>query len=244
MESKIVYEYKEYSRNEFISFLDNARKSVNSDLRITSTMNFIDFSEGAKILDIGCNVGTWAKNIAEHGKGKVTVYSIDIVEDFIKIAKEFNSDENINYCYLDLLNNDFPDDYFDQAIFLETIEHVENPVGFLKEIYRILKPGGSLIISTPNSLAIFRAVKNILFMDSVKRVNLFKAIETEKRNTGTQTDHIYLWDYECLFRLLNRCGFLYSDHVITKGRFLKNRLINKVTGNFATTQIFKVVKPE
>lgn len=207
-------------------------------------MNLIDFSEGSKILDIGCNVGAWAKNIAEHGNGKVTIYSIDIVEDFIKLAKEFNPDENINYYYMDLLNNDFPDNYFDQAIFLETIEHVENPVGFLKEIFRILKPGGSLIISTPNSLAIFRTIKNILYINSRKRINLFKAIETEMRNTGTQTDHIYLWDYECLFRLLNRCGFLYGEHVITKGRFIKNSFINKVTGNFGTTQIFKVTKPE
>jgi len=242
MES-LIYEGKKYSRNEFVEFLQGIRKNIGSDLRIKSTMNYIDFREGTRILDIGCNIGTWAKYIAGRGEGKVTVYAIDIVEDFIKIAEEFNSDENVKFLYLDLLNNNFPDNNFDQVIFLETIEHVENPVGFLREIHRILKPGGSLIISTPNSLAIFRTIKNILFSNPKKREALFKEIEVEERNTGTQKDHMFLWDYECFFRLLNRTGFLYKDHVIVIGRFIHSKLLDRIVGNFAVTQIFKVLKP-
>lgn len=41
-------------------------------------------------------------------------------------------------------------DTFDFVVSVETIEHLENPFQFLREIYRVLKPGGHMIVSTPN----------------------------------------------------------------------------------------------
>jgi len=50
------------------------------------------------------------------------------------------------------LNRDFPfrSNCFDYCVCLETIEHLENPWHFARELSRLLKPGGRLIISTPN----------------------------------------------------------------------------------------------
>ena len=50
------------------------------------------------------------------------------------------------------LNRDFPlrSGCFDHCVSLETIEHLENPWHFIREVARILKPGGRLILSTPN----------------------------------------------------------------------------------------------
>lgn len=48
---------------------------------------------------------------------------------------------------------DIPDSTFDAVLFFEIIEHIAfNPVLMWKEIYRVLKPGGKLFISTPNSM--------------------------------------------------------------------------------------------
>jgi len=44
----------------------------------------------------------------------------------------------------------FPAAVFDACVSLETIEHLENPWHFLREVSRVLKPGGRLILSTPN----------------------------------------------------------------------------------------------
>jgi SAM-dependent methyltransferase len=44
---------------------------------------------------------------------------------------------------------DFADDHFDTAFSTQVLEHVSEPVQFLKEAYRLLKPGGHLILTVP-----------------------------------------------------------------------------------------------
>lgn len=44
----------------------------------------------------------------------------------------------------------YPDGHFDVVMLQDTIEHVPNPKSLLSEIHRILRPGGALVISTPN----------------------------------------------------------------------------------------------
>ncbi len=56
----------------------------------------------------------------------------------------------------------FPDGHFDIVLCLEGIEHVENPLALLREFYRVLVPGGVLILSTPNVLNIRSRVKFLL----------------------------------------------------------------------------------
>ncbi len=58
----------------------------------------------------------------------------------------------------------FPDNYFNYVTMLAVIEHIEEPEPLLKDIYRMLKPGGKLIITTPvknAELFIRLYVKNI-----------------------------------------------------------------------------------
>ena len=49
---------------------------------------------------------------------------------------------------------DFPDASFDYVVSIEGIEHIENHFAFLREVRRVLRPGGRLILTTPNVLSL------------------------------------------------------------------------------------------
>jgi 2-polyprenyl-3-methyl-5-hydroxy-6-metoxy-1,4-benzoquinol methylase len=52
----------------------------------------------------------------------------------------------------------FPDDHFDIVMLQDTIEHVSDPLELLTEVCRVLRPGGGVILSTPNVDSLVRRV--------------------------------------------------------------------------------------
>ena len=76
--------------------------------------------------------------------------------DFSTTAKERMSHEesserySVNYVVGDALNTPFRDNWFDVVASGEFIEHLENPQQLINEMYRLAKPGGLMMISTPH----------------------------------------------------------------------------------------------
>ncbi len=63
--------------------------------------------------------------------------------------------DGIHYKKVDMVGRfDFPSDHFDYVVSVEGIEHIENHFAFLKEVRRVLKKGGQLILTTPNLLSL------------------------------------------------------------------------------------------
>lgn len=73
----------------------------------------------------------------------------------------------------------YEDNTFDAITNIEVVEHLENPYHFLREVGRIMKPGGLLILSTPNPLHIFNRLSFLLrgkfyrFLDGNDHIMLF-----------------------------------------------------------------------
>ncbi len=67
--------------------------------------------------------------------------------------KKVNLDEKLPYA----------SNQFDNALAIEVVEHLENPWLFFREVYRIMKKGGTLVISTPNTNSINSRVRYLLF---------------------------------------------------------------------------------
>lgn len=101
------------------------------------------------VLDAGCGVGGSAIWIAENYGVKVT--GITIVEKQIKQAtknaKSRKVDNLVDFQLIDFCSTGFPDETFDKIYAMESMCYANVKADFVKEMYRILKPGGSLAIS-------------------------------------------------------------------------------------------------
>jgi 2-polyprenyl-3-methyl-5-hydroxy-6-metoxy-1,4-benzoquinol methylase len=96
-----------------------------------------------KILDIGCGDGFFLSCLKDLGW---QVKGIEIDEK----SAQFANQQGLNVFAGILEQANLPDNFFDVIRLSHTLEHVYNPKETLKEIYRILKPNGSVIIKVPN----------------------------------------------------------------------------------------------
>ena len=208
MKPHYYYDGKNYSHEELKKIFEHdlKRDKENPDERIEKTIKMV---EGKKILDVGCAGGGLSKMLADVG---FTVHAIDILKESIEVAKEFANSPKITYEARDVLKEPFSDESFDGVIFLETIEHVENPAQFLREFHRILRTNGHLIVSTPNATSIKNLLYALSYRRKQKQKQLIKEISEETLGTGIHIEHIYNWDFQTLVRLLDRCGFDVVEH--------------------------------
>lgn len=96
---------------------------------------------GQTALDVGCREGEQSRWLEARG---YEVTSID-VEKVYDRASVVNADEPLPYA----------DGSFDLVWCSEVIEHLQDPAASLAEMRRVLKPGGTLLLTTPNSYAWF-----------------------------------------------------------------------------------------
>lgn len=98
------------------------------------------------ILDVGCGNGWVAKKFLSKGK---LVLSLDVSAVNPSKAKELYPSEKHFGVVADSFQLPFNENSFDCVIASEIIEHVVDPKEFIKELFRVVKKGGRLIITTP-----------------------------------------------------------------------------------------------
>lgn len=106
------------------------------------------FCAGARVLDAACGEGYGSYLMKRWGAQSVDGVDIDLAS--IKRARELFKEDNLNFVQQDVQQLPFEDNVFDLVVSLETMEHVDDAEAFLKEIKRVLKPGGIVILSCPN----------------------------------------------------------------------------------------------
>ena len=101
-------------------------------------------SNPVKILDAGCGLGSGSAIIARQFS-KAGVVAINVSEKQVSTARERYA--GIDFQVMDATKMNFPSDYFDLIISVEAAFHFDTRTDFLKDAFRILRPGGQLILS-------------------------------------------------------------------------------------------------
>ncbi|MEW5975179.1 MAG: methyltransferase domain-containing protein [Acidobacteriota bacterium] len=102
---------------------------------------------GAAVLDLGCGTGYGTALLSRYAS---RVSGLDLSPEAIHFARVHFSAPNADYVVGDAAALGYRTDCFDAVVCFEVIEHLWNQQSLLEEVKRVLKPGGVLIISTPN----------------------------------------------------------------------------------------------
>lgn len=142
----------------------------------TYLFNRFNMKKGDKLLDAGCGRGDFSKGFQDLG---LEVFGIDREKSNSEMLK------GIEVKLIDIEKDPFPfnREVFDFVFSKSVIEHLWDPEHFIKECYRVLKPGGMIIIMTP---------------DWISQAKIFFDDHTHKRPFTTETikDLLKIFDFK------------------------------------------------
>lgn len=105
-----------------------------------------------RVLDFACGSGYGSQMIAKARKEEITeMIGVDIDEETVNYAKGTYNHPLLTYMVGDVLDEELPRKLgtFDTILSFETIEHVGDDQLFMRIVYQLLNPGGTLVLSTP-----------------------------------------------------------------------------------------------
>jgi 2-polyprenyl-3-methyl-5-hydroxy-6-metoxy-1,4-benzoquinol methylase len=219
-------DYLAYERANEKNFL-NLQESALSDAGFAAIERRLLASGTAPlVLDIGCATGALLETLRARG------WDARGVEICLPSAEYARSVRGLPIYSRPLAENRLPTGLFDAVIASHLIEHLNDPAGFVRESFRILKTGGYFLLTTPN-IAGFQA--------RVFRHKWRSAI----------FDHLYLFSVNTLSKLLTASGFT-VEQVVTWGGLASGiaptpikRLFDKAakTFGFGDVMLLKALRP-
>ncbi len=145
---------------------------------------------GERVLDVGCGEGRFTAELAAAG---ADVVGIDVAGEPLRRARVAHPDVDVRL--VDAFASwPLADASFDAVWAGEVVEHVADTAGWLSEVRRVLRPGGRLLVSTPNHsrLAVLRLALSARAFDA---------------HFDPRADHLRFYTRRTLISLLEDFGF-------------------------------------
>jgi ubiquinone/menaquinone biosynthesis C-methylase UbiE len=118
--------------------------------------------KGKKVLEIGCGLGNDAVGFVNSG---ARYFGIDLTETAVYATKQkINSKGIVTQMNAEYL--DYPNNYFDLVYSFGVIHHAVNPQRVICEAYRVLQPGGVIVVMLYNKLSL-RYIFDIMFLRKI-----------------------------------------------------------------------------
>ena len=167
--------------------------------------------ESDLVLDAGFGSGILFNSLIEKGK---QICGLDIGNDFVRFAHD-NFGQRVSLLCSDVGHIPFRDDVVDCVICSEVLEHVQEPAEVISELYRTLRPSGTVLITTPNISL---------------RWAITEAVWTRVRREIIETEHVAFTRRRLRYYLLTS-GFRVVEDRVFMGGNLNFVAAKKITEN-------------
>ena len=132
--------------------------------RINTAIKFAQLNDDSILLDIGCNTGHLLKTIRKFN-ASCQCWGVDVEPKIMTLQIE-----NCNFKVADAKNLPFTDGYFDVIFVLDILEHIQDVERAIKEIHRVLKTNGLVILSGPTESWFYKFCRFLQFGQAEKNV--------------------------------------------------------------------------
>jgi 2-polyprenyl-3-methyl-5-hydroxy-6-metoxy-1,4-benzoquinol methylase len=168
-------DHREYFQKQQVQIPDN--------LRALSVLN--EYLPGrGRLLEVGSYCGIFLDRIRSDGWEATGLEPFRAAADYSRAKFGLQIMDGV------LPQPELPDRSFDAVVMLHVIEHMPDPMASLRELRRLLRPGGLLVVETPR-------------FDSL----VFKLLGKRERSVAACNGHIYFFTVPTLTRMLEQSGF-------------------------------------
>lgn len=201
------YNNPDYHGKDHPNYWDNCLEGYSMDgpatVEFAGLLDRVPLVPGGRLLDIGCATGVFLDIAKKRG------WDVRGVELSAWAGGYAREKFGLNVFTGDLADAAFPDASFDVVTAWDVFEHLADPVAFLKEVRRVLKPGGTLFIETIHYASLTNLAGHLVYLLSFGKVDwpLYRLYGIH---------HIYYFSGRSMRRVLEKCGFRVTDVRMTE----------------------------
>ena len=176
----------------------NLEREMDARGTYNKVLSILNNSNPERVLEIGSFPFVFTKKLIDND---FNVFGLDInIESKIM---------NTLRCDVELEKFPFPDNYFDFVLMMDVFEHlIRNPLHSIREINRVLKSNGRLVLSTPNFFALNNLIS--LFFTGRTKLNIANTLDIGRSSFGYM-GHFREYTRNEMFDILNLCRFRIID---------------------------------
>jgi SAM-dependent methyltransferase len=173
--------------------------------RVRTIFDWIQPTDDKTVLDCGCGRGFYLNMI--RAVSACRLYGLELEAEIIQKARaNLAGLPGITLTQASIYRQPYADNSFDGVILSEVLEHIDDEIGGLREILRVLKPGGVLAITVPNANYPF-------WWDPINKTleTLFNRPIRSGPLAGIWANHVRLYTAERLREVVLAAGFIVEE---------------------------------